>query len=134
LRFFRRINIFSRKMTQDHWAHLDYRKNISLIGLVRNKGNKEIVAIGTYAAADTCLAEVAFLVREDFQGQGIAGHLLAELHKIAVANGFKSLYASVLPENKAMLRVFQKSFPVARIKNTPDEVEIVMHLDPSGQT
>jgi acyl-CoA hydrolase/GNAT superfamily N-acetyltransferase len=129
LRFFRHINVFSRKMAQEHWAHLDYRKNISLIGLVRNKGNKQIVAIGTYAAADDRMAEVAFLVREDFQELGIAGHLLAQLRKIAVANGFKGFCASVLPENKAMLHVFRKHFPGAGIKQTPGEVEIVMPFE-----
>ena len=41
LRFFRKIKVFSRQMAQAHWAELDYRKNITLVGLVRNKGNKE---------------------------------------------------------------------------------------------
>jgi hypothetical protein len=50
-------------MAQEHWAELDYRKNISFIGLVRNKGNKEIVAIGSYMESEENRAEVAFVVR-----------------------------------------------------------------------
>jgi len=50
--------------------------------MVRNKGNKEVMAIGTYAELDKEWAEVAFVVREDFHGQGIAGHLLQALEKL----------------------------------------------------
>jgi acyl-CoA hydrolase/GNAT superfamily N-acetyltransferase len=128
LRFFKHINVFSRKMAQDHWARLDYRKNVSIIGLVRNKGNKEIVAIGTYAALDGRFAEVAFLVRDDFQRQGIAGRLLEQLCRIALTNGFKGFMATVLPENHAMLSVFRKYFPGMQVQVGHGEVEIVMHF------
>ena len=75
-------------MVQDHWALMDYKKNISLIGSVKNKGNKEIIGIGTYARMDDQWVEVAFVVREDFQGHGVAAYLFKELEKVAAANGF----------------------------------------------
>lgn len=132
LRFFHSITVFSRKMAQDHWSHMDYRSYISLIGLVRNKGNKEIVAIGTYAALDDKRAEIAFVVREDFQGMGIATCLLKALEKIARNNGFKGFYAAVLPENGAMLHVFKKNYAGAVIKENQEEVEVWMDFDDSA--
>jgi len=48
-RFFYRMKLFSHEIAQKQWASVDYRKNISLIGLLRRRGHKEIVAIGSYA-------------------------------------------------------------------------------------
>lgn len=126
LRFFRSITIFSRKMAQDHWANMDYRKNISLIGIVQNRGNKEIVAIGTYAKMDDKLAEVAFVVREDFQSQGIASYIFKELERVAAANGFEGFFATTLPENKSMINLAKKCFSDTKITSNKDEIEIWM--------
>lgn len=84
LRFFHSITIFSRKMAQDHWSNMDYRHFISLIGMVRNKGNSEVMAIGSYAEYEDSWAEVAFVVSEDFQGLGVASYLLRELEKNSI--------------------------------------------------
>jgi acyl-CoA hydrolase len=130
LRFFQHISVFSRKMAQNHWAHLDYRKSISLIGMVRQKGNQEIMAIGTYAGTDTNCAEIAFVVREDFQGFGVASYLLGQLEKIAIANGYRCFSASVLPHNHGMLRVFQKRYPEAVLKTTAGEIDVIMNFPP----
>ncbi len=126
LRFFHSVTIFSRKMAQDHWATIDYRQNISLIGVVQNRGNKEIIAIGTYAKMDEKWAEVAFVVREDFQYQGIGGYLIKELEKIAAANGFAGFFASTLPENISMIELCKKYYPDIRITESREEVDIWM--------
>ncbi|WDP92343.1 MAG: GNAT family N-acetyltransferase [Desulfobacter sp.] len=130
LRFFHSISIFSRKMAQAHWAEMDYRSFISLIGLVRNRQNHEIMAIGTYAELEKGWAEVAFVVREDFHGQGVAHHLLTELEKIARANGYKGFVATVLPENKAMQHIFLSHYPHALTEPRPGDMEIRMPFDP----
>lgn len=132
LRFFHSITIFSRKMAQDHWANMDYRNFISLIGMVRNKANNEVMSIGTYAEFEGQWAEVAFVVREDFQGQGIATYLLKELQKIACKNGYTGFYASVLSENQAMIQVFKKSYPDLDLKEKEGEIEIWMKFDTEG--
>lgn len=127
-RFFHNINVFTRQMAQKHWANLDYRKNISLACVVRYKGDKQIMAMGTYAGVDAEQAEVAFMVREDFQGMGIASYLLQELEKIALANGYRVFSATVLADNAAMLQVFTKRYPQAKISSMGRELEIRMEL------
>lgn len=126
MRFFHLVTTFSHKMAQDHWANLDYRTNISLIGLVQNKGNKEIAAIATYAAIDEKWAEVAFVVREDFHHMGVGSYLLKELEKIARKNNIEGFYATTLPENKSMIELARKWYPDAKIKTEDNEVEIYM--------
>jgi GNAT superfamily N-acetyltransferase len=54
-------------------------------------------------------AEVAFTTEEDYQGKGIARLLLEALAGIARAHGITRLDAEVLAENRAMLRVFERS-------------------------
>ena len=116
-------------MAQAHWANMDYRSFISLIGMVRNKDNNELMAIGTYADMDKEWAEVAFVVREDFHGQGIACHLLKELEKIARSNGYIGFVASVLPANRSMLHVFKKYYPHAQTSTHQGDIEIRMAFD-----
>jgi acyl-CoA hydrolase/GNAT superfamily N-acetyltransferase len=126
-RFFQWIKIFTHEMAQKHWADVDYRKNMTLIGLVRNKGYKEIMAVGSYAESEDNRAEVAFMVREDFQGNGVASYLLAELEIIARENAYKGFTATVLSENKPMIRVFHKRYP--KMSKEIENGTLVFHMD-----
>jgi acyl-CoA hydrolase/ribosomal protein S18 acetylase RimI-like enzyme len=128
-RFFYKMKLFSHEVVQKQWASVDYRKNMSLIGLVQRRGQKEIIAIGSYAEASETLAEVAFVVREDFQGLGIASYLLGELEKIARENGYTGFLATVLRENAAMVHVFKKRYPDARTAPSEGEIEVFMDFD-----
>jgi len=113
-RFFYKMRNFTHSVVQEQWASVDYRKNMSIIGLTQKGGHKEIVAIGTYAEEEKHRAEVAFVVREDFQGMRIGSYLLEELEKIAKENEYKGFTATVLNENVAMIRVFKKRYPHAK--------------------
>ncbi|HEY1873765.1 MAG TPA: GNAT family N-acetyltransferase, partial [Steroidobacteraceae bacterium] len=54
-------------------------------------------------------AELAFTVVDEFQGQGIGSALLRHLTALARAAGVREFIAEVLPDNTAMLRVFERS-------------------------
>jgi acyl-CoA hydrolase/GNAT superfamily N-acetyltransferase len=120
-RFFYRMELFSHEVVQKQWASIDYRKNISIIGLVQHGGHEEMIAVGSYAKGEENGAEVAFVIHEDLQGMGIASYLLGVLEKIAMANGYRCFYASVLKENYAMLHVFKKRYPNAQMTLTSDD-------------
>ena len=130
-RFFYYRGLFSHKAIQEQWAREDYRKNVSIIGLTSKGGHNEIMAIGSYAAAEEGRAEVALVVREDFQGQGIGSHLLKVLEKIALENKYKGFIATVLRENKAMMHVFQKQYPKCKKVSEGSEVAIEMDFEGS---
>ena len=110
---------------------MDYHQNMSMIGLVQKRGHQEIVAIASYADEGAGRAEVAFVVREDYQGSGISSHLLPQLEAIARENGFKGFTATVLEENKAMIHVFRKHYPNAKITHSGiGEIHFVMDFEP----
>ena len=130
LRFFYRMRTFSHEVIQKHWASVDYHKNMSIVGLVQKGGHKEISAIGTYAYDKENRAEIAFVVREEYQGMGIASYLLSVLEKIALENNYTQFSAAVLRENKAMIQVFRKRYPNLKMSvQNGNEVLIEMDLD-----
>ncbi len=132
MRFFYKMRTFSHEVVQKQWSSVDYRKNMSIIGLVQWGGHKEIMAIGSYAQEDDTQAEVAFVVREDFQGLGVATYLLEMLEKIARENHYLSFSATVLRENAAMIRVFKKRFPNAELSvNSGSDIRILMNFKDS---
>ena len=113
-RFFNKRKVFSRDMLQEQWAQVDYRRNMTIIGLMQIGKRKQIVAIGSYAKLDENCAEVAFLVKESLHGMGIGSYLLEILEIIAKENNYKQFLATVLSENRKMIRVFQNRYPDAK--------------------
>jgi acyl-CoA hydrolase len=131
MRFFYKMRLFSHEQAQQQWASVDYRKNMSIISMVLKSGYQEIVAIGSYADNEDGRAEVAFVVREDYQGLGVTSQLLPHLETIAKVNGFSGFVATVLKENKPMLKVFKKRYPHAKIVNGGGiDVTVIMDFDP----
>lgn len=130
-RFFNKRKVFSREMLQKQWASVDYRRNMSIIGIRQIGRRKQIIAIGSYAEAEESAAEVAFLVKEDLHGLGIGSYLLEILEGIARKNGYSKFVATVLAENRKMIRVFQKRYPNAKVLRTGGgEVEVIMDFEP----
>jgi RimJ/RimL family protein N-acetyltransferase len=72
-------------------------------------GREVIIGGGRYVVGDPGRAELAFVVVDQFQRQGVGATLMRHLVAIARDAGLKELTAEVLAENIAMLRVFEKS-------------------------
>ena len=75
------------------------------------EGDKEVIAgMGQYFINEnTHTAEVAFLVRDEYQGQGIGTELLLYLTYLAKKNGLHGFTAEVLTDNKPMLQIFENA-------------------------
>jgi len=133
MRFFYKMRTFSHEVVQKQWSSVDYHKNMSILGLVQKGGHKEIMAIGSYAQDSDDRAEVAFVVREDFQNKGIASYLLEILENIARENHYNGFCATVLRENSAMISVFKKRFPNAKISSSGgSDLKIEMVFSATG--
>ncbi len=94
----------------DRFTHVDYLDRLALIAEAEGR----LVAVGRYERIPgTPEAEVAFIVADDFQRQGIGTRLLEHLATAAVANGITEFSAQTLAENRSMMDVFINSgFPV----------------------
>ncbi|MCP3898178.1 MAG: GNAT family N-acetyltransferase [Desulfobacteraceae bacterium] len=115
-RFFNKRRIFSRDMLQREWSGVDYKKNMTIIGVMQLGRRKRIMAIGSYVEVENNMAEVAFLVKEELHGMGIGSRLLEILENAAKKNDFKGFTAITLAENSKMIKVFKKRYPDAKFK------------------
>jgi acyl-CoA hydrolase len=105
-RFFAHTQTFPHKDVQ-RLTNLDYKNELAIVGVVPGPSGGDIVAIAQYFIdPKTQSAEVAFIVQDEWQAKGMGAFLLNYLTRIAIQRGIKSFYATVLPENKAMLNIF----------------------------
>ena len=125
-RFFYHKQLFSHKSLQQQLANVDYRKNMSIIGLTSAGGRQEIMAIASYADDGEGRAEVAFMVREDFQGRGIGSRMVDILERIARKNDYKTFTAYVLRENRSMIHILRKRYPNCKLTPMGDTLFIEM--------
>ena len=108
-RYFTAIKAMPHAKMQSY-VNVDYRKAMSIVGLVGEPGQGHIVAEARYIIAPTRpWADVAFVVDGDFEGLGIATYMLSMLIKLAKERGLLGFTADVLASNKGMMRVFEKS-------------------------
>ena len=77
--------------------------------------DERVVGHAMYEASGDDRAEVAFLVADACQGQGLGSLLLGQLAQIASERGIPAFEAVFLPQNHRMLRVFRDSGFSARI-------------------
>ena len=94
-------------------TEVDFENVVALVVTIGAGETETIIGGARYVAfhapGDERKAEVAFMVEEDYQGQGIAGLLLRHLISIARQKGVSQFEADVLAGNKAMLTVFSRS-------------------------
>jgi GNAT superfamily N-acetyltransferase len=109
-----RLFAHKERLTDEELRRLtavDFVREVALVGTGATEDGDAVIAGGRYIACDAAgrRAEVAFTVRDDYQGLGVAGRLLEHLVRIARDQGIAELVADVLPQNSAMLRVFARS-------------------------
>jgi ribosomal protein S18 acetylase RimI-like enzyme len=76
------------------------------------------------------LAEVAFLVADDYQDRGIGSELLLLLTEAAKANGVRGFTAMVMADNIPMQRVFHKTFDTIESRFEGDVYVFTIEFDP----
>lgn len=96
-----------------------------------NDGNVEGVGVARYVrtADDPDAAEVAMLVVDAYQGQGVDKALLARLSEVARLHGIRRFEGIVLPDNAPMLGLLAGHARGTLIKRTYDHWHIGISLD-----
>ena len=126
-RFFVTKRGFSQKEI-DFFMNIDFDKHVALVAEVDEDGKPIIAGGGRYIVTAPGKAEIAFVVVDAFQGQGIGTVLMRHLAVLARKAGLKELIAEVLPENTAMLKVFKKFGFAPGPRSDPRVVHLSLQL------
>jgi acyl-CoA hydrolase/GNAT superfamily N-acetyltransferase len=107
-RFFFPVSTMPHNKMQTY-VNIDYHSEMSIAALINEPGQEIIIAEARYASdEESGFGELAFFVDEKYQGLGIALYLYNLLTRLARERGLDGFTASVLQENKGMLKVFEK--------------------------
>ena len=88
---------------------INYCKEIVILCTVGKKNKEIIVGVGQYGIDESNhTAEVALVVRDEYQQKGIGTSLLSYLSFLAKKQGLLGFTAEVLIHNKPMLHLFEK--------------------------
>ena len=108
-RFGQHLNRVPQKQILD-FVYINHRQDVAIVATLPEAHGEEIIAIGRYYLDEkTNRAEVAFVVRDQWQNRGIGTFLLKYLITIARRAGIAGFTAEVLRENKIMQAVFHHS-------------------------
>ena len=107
-RYFHSVRTMPHAKMQEY-VNVDWSRDLSIVGLVGEEGEGRIIAEGRYLSIPgSLLAELVFVVDENFQSFGIATYLYGMLIRLAKERGLKGFMADVLFDNLAMMKVFHK--------------------------
>jgi GNAT superfamily N-acetyltransferase len=128
---YRRFFGFKRGFTEreiDFYVNVDFVSHVALVAALDEDGQTTIVGGARYIVVQPGQAELAFAVDDAHQGQGIGAALMRHLATLARQAGLKELIADVLPENGAMLKVFETSGLGISASREPDATHVVLRL------
>lgn len=108
LRYFRKLKSMPQRILQKT-ADVDYSTDMALVVLSPPDAYpNELVAIGHWVSDPRGgLPEIAFQVRDDWQGEGLGTYLFQRLVEIAKTVGLSKFKADVLADNKGMNAIFE---------------------------
>lgn len=88
---------------------IDYTKEMVILATIREGEVEKVVGVGQYGInEENRTAEVALVVKDEYQNKGIGWELLSYLTYLAKREGLLGFTAEVLVENKPMLHLFEK--------------------------
>jgi RimJ/RimL family protein N-acetyltransferase len=108
------LRFFSMRMDMPHqrlqeFMVIDYSQKMVILAVLQDKEKETIVGLGQYEVnRDLHTAEVAIVVRDEYQGKGVGTEILSYLTYLARMQGLLAFTAEVLVENKPMIVLFEK--------------------------
>ena len=108
-RFMSHTQHFGQREIQN-FVYVDHRKDVAIVGTLPEAHGDDIVAVGRYYLDErTNFAEVAFVIRDEWQHKGLGTFMFKHLITLAKASGIAGFTAEVLRDNKAMQSIFNHS-------------------------
>lgn len=108
-RFFNAKRHMSHEQLQEYVV-IDYSREMTILAVIHQYNKEVIVGMGQYFVDEReHTAELAFVVRDDYQNKGIAAELLSYLTVLAKKQGLLGFTAEVMLDNGSMMHLFEKS-------------------------
>lgn len=106
---------------QEFFVVIDYTKQMVMLAVVKEREREIVAGVAQYRGREgSHTAEVAIVVKDEYQNQGIGIGLLEHLTRTARRQGLLAFSAEVLRENRAMLHLFEKMGFVIEREILPD--------------
>ncbi len=88
---------------------IDYTQEMVILAVIKQEERSIVIGVGQYGIDEAShTAEVALVVRDDYQNQGVGTALLTYLTYLAKRKGLLGFSAEVLVNNQPMLHLFEK--------------------------
>jgi acyl-CoA hydrolase/GNAT superfamily N-acetyltransferase len=108
LRFFSTMGAFPHERVQ-YYTTVDYNEHMAIVAILERNGEEQMIGVGRYVKEkDSDMAELALLVRDDWQGKGIGALMHDYLEQIARSHKVGGFKGEVLEQNKRALHVFTR--------------------------
>jgi acetyltransferase len=88
-------------------VNIDQRRNMALVAVAGDGAAERIVGVARYSADNDEQCEFAVVVADDWQCRGIGTTLTPLLFDCAARAGFKTIYGTVLADNRRMIELAQ---------------------------
>ena len=111
----------------ERFTHVDHVDRVALVATV----HAELIGVVRFDRVDDDAAEVAFVIRDDYQGRGLGAIFLEHIAQAARERGLRRFVAEVLPENLRMLEVFRLAGYEATSTMTDGVVSFAVDLEPT---
>jgi RimJ/RimL family protein N-acetyltransferase len=132
LSLYRRFFVVKRSFSERERAfflNINFVNHVALLAWTEEATKKVVIGGGRYVVVQPGKAEVAFLVVDQYQGQGVGAALMRHLVIVARAMGLRELIAVVLADNAAMLKVFRKCGLPMQVTHESEFIQVVLRLD-----
>jgi acyl-CoA hydrolase/GNAT superfamily N-acetyltransferase len=94
---------------QEFFVVIDYTKEMVILAILEQQGKEVITGVAQFRGNEgSHTAEVALMVQDEHQNQGVGTELLLHLTYIAKRQGLLGFSAEVLKANRIMLHLFEK--------------------------
>ncbi len=130
---FLRFHYVKNKLTEndlEQYCDVDYYDTFAMVAEMTRSRGSEIVGVGRYVRLAPCSdsAEVAFVVEDGEQNNGIGTQLLLVLVDIARERGINTFVAELLNENAIMMDIFRKYRPELHQTIDGSSKNVTFHL------
>jgi acyl-CoA hydrolase/RimJ/RimL family protein N-acetyltransferase len=125
-RFFCRMKSLPVSEAQ-HFCNVDYESEMAFIAVTGMRENEQIVGSSIYVRDhSTNLAEVAFMIRPEWQSVGLGRALQDRLAEYARSKGLRGFTAQILTENDKMKTLIKRVSDKIEIHAIADVLEVTV--------